>query len=112
MSRKNVLPRYTIFNNASLESDLISPTTNIEFLDNIAIGLKWTTSDAIGTFYVEISMDGENWVPVEGVSIAVAGSTDHALLELVFMAAPLIRVTYDRTSGTGSVLGYISAKMI
>ena len=112
MSRKNVLPIYKIFDEVSLATDQTSPTTNIEFLDNCCIQLVWTTSNAIGTFYIEVSMDGDHWSAIDITSPTIAGASDHCLLDLVFLAAPKIRVRYDATSGTGTLTGFISAKML
>jgi hypothetical protein len=110
--RKNVLPRFTIFDGASLGTDLSSPTTNIEFLDNVCIQLQWTTSDAVGEFTVEVSMDGDHWTPLGFAPVQVNQVDDHSLLDLVFLSAPLIRVRYTRQSGSGSLTGFISAKML
>lgn len=111
--RKNVLPIYKIFDEVSLAGNLTSSTSNIEFLDNVCIQLIWTTSDAVGVFYVEVSMDGEHWTPIDlSPSPAVAGTSNHCLLDLVLLAAPKIRVRYAATSGTGTLTGFISAKMI
>jgi len=110
--RKNVLPIFTIFDGVSLATDQTSPTSNIEFLDNVCVQLQWTTSNAIGTFYVEVSMDAVHWTPIDITSPTIAGASDHCLLDLVFLAAPKIRVRYDATSGTGTLTGFISAKML
>lgn len=110
--RKNVLPKFRLFDEVSLASDIISPIVNVEFLDNVCLQLIWTTSDAIGDFYIEVSLDGEHWSALDIASITLAGVNDHCLLDLVFLAAPLIRVRYDSTSGTGTLTGFISAKML
>ena len=107
-----MLPKYKIFDEVSLATDHTSPVSNIEFLDNICIQLQWLTSNAVGVFYIEVSMDGEHWTAIDIPPPAIAGADDHCLLDLVFLSAPMIRVRYDATSGTGTLTGFISAKML
>jgi len=110
--RKTILKKYKIFDSASLGGDLTSPVTSVEYLDSVCIQLQWTTANAVGTFAVEVSVDGEYWTALTGIAPLVAGANDHALINITLLPSPFIRVTYDRTSGTGTVNGYISAKMV
>ncbi len=132
--RKNVLPVYQVIvaGDMSLTS-VTSSITEIKYLDNVGIQLQWTGSP-VGYFQVQVSADhNENavgrgttstgqFVPLV-VSFLSSGimvqSTDiptssgsPIYLDLTQLSAPYIRVVYTKTSGSGTLSGYITSKMI
>ena len=122
-STKNVLRKWDAIVAGSMATNITSPVTNVQFLDNICIQLNFTGTPT-GTFSVEVSVDHEqdsqgavtqagNWValPLEPTPVA-AGSADQIILDLNQISQPWIRVIYTATSGTGSLDMIISAKMI
>lgn len=135
MSRKNNL---LAFNNIVAgdmsTASLTSTVTNIQFLDDIGLELVWTASP-VGNFQVQVSIDYAqdnssppnvtstgNWVPlvltywngsafVTGTDIPTSlGSAIY--LDLALLSAPWIRVVYTKSSGTGTLNSYITAKMV
>lgn len=121
---KNALKVFQSITNASMAADVTSTVTSIQFLDNIGIQLNFTTSDAIGTFIVQISADhaqdaqgnvtnAGHWVDLvlDPVPVA-AGATDSIYIDINQTSSPFIRVLYDRTSGTGTLNAYIVAKAV
>jgi len=56
MPKKNVLRPYRAAENQSLGASFTSSPTDIPYLDNVAIQMNVTTSDAVGTFEVEASL--------------------------------------------------------
>lgn len=110
--RKSILKKYKIFDSASLAANLISPVTSVEYLDSVCIQLQWETTTAEGTFAVEASIDGEYWTALSGINPVVSATNDHALINITLLPSPFIRVTYTSSAGTGTVNGYISAKMV
>ncbi len=122
-SAKRSLAPSQILTSQSLGASFSSPATNVLLLDNVAIQLNVTTSDAVGTFTVEGSLDhveangvisnAGNWVALNLSAVpTLSGSSTSFLLDLNQVSFPWIRVTYTRTSGTGTVNAYISAKAI
>lgn len=73
----------------------------------------WTTSDAVGSWSVELSINGEDWTPITLSSpVSVAGTNDNAYLDLNQLSANLLRVVYTATSGTGTCDVWTTAKII
>jgi hypothetical protein len=108
----------------SLGANITSAVTSINYLDNVAIQINCVTSDAIGTFDVEGSLDyavdtlgnvtnSGIWIPITlAVAPTLAGVNLDILLDLNQLSFPYIRVTYARTSGTGTCVAYVSAKQV
>lgn len=102
---------------------ITSVVSNIEFLDNIGIQLVFTGAP-VGTFAVEISADhaqdqmgnvtvAGNWVPITLSPVpSASGSADVIAINITQQSFPWMRVKYTRTSGTGTLNGFICAKMI
>ncbi len=123
MPRKNVLFPYKLLTNNTMGATVATTPTHIAFLDDIAIQIDFTTSDAVGTFDVQGSCDyvkGDaenaavtgNWISM-GLSIASAASADnHILINMATLAFPWIRVVYTRSSGTGVLNVTITGKEI
>lgn len=121
--RKNTLLKFQNITNGNMAGNVTSVVSNIEFLDNIGIQLVFTGSP-VGTFTVEISADhaqdqngnvsvAGNWVAIDLDPVPVAaGSADVIAINIDLMSFPWMRVVYTRTSGTGTLNGYICAKMI
>ena len=122
--RKNILRQFKMIDNGDMsQSSLTSAPTNIQFLDNVAIQFNFTGAPS-GTFSIEVSADYEqdiggatinvgNWVPVTLPTPPVAsGSAGSVFIDLNQLAAPWVRVKYTKTSGTGSLTAWISAKML
>lgn len=123
-SRKNTLRKFqTITAGDMSAASITSAVTNIETHDNIAIQLNFTGTP-VGTFAVEVSVDYERdshgnvidsgtWVPITlSPAPAAAGADGSILIDLNQLASPWIRVVYTKTSGTGSLDAFISAKML
>lgn len=102
---------------------ITSSVTSIKRLDNIGIQLNWTGTPT-GTFQVQISADyaqdnqGKitnvgNWIPlVLSPAPAASGSAGNAYVDINQISAPWIRVVYTKTSGVGTLNGYLNGKTI
>ncbi len=122
-STKNVLEAYHALVARSMAASITSPVTSIKFLDNCMIQLNFT-GVPVGTFAVQVSADynqdsfgnvinAGNWValPLSPSPIA-SGAADQIIIDMNEMPAPWMRVVYTRTSGTGALDMYVTAKMI
>lgn len=117
----NVAFPVKIFDAVSLAADATSPAFYVQNQDNVAFQLAWTGTP-VGSFSVQVSLDHKqdinNNILVAGtwfdlplsVSIVASGSADSAYIDLNQLSAPYVRVKYTRTSGTGALTGYATAK--
>lgn len=122
--RRNQLYQFKFLNGQSLAASFNSSPTNIEFLDNVGYQLNVTTANAVGTFSFQVSLDynqdsqgnvqnAGNWVDLPLSTTPTLASADVTVMfDGNQIQAPWIRVAYTRTSGTGTVTGYVSGKMI
>lgn len=120
-SRKNTLKLFQIITAGNMASGSItSSITDIQFIDNISLQLNISGSPT-GTFSVQgsidhqqdtqgnVSVDG-NWVDL-GLGLAVtAGNPTNILIDLNQASYSYVRVVYTRTSGSGTLNAFISAK--
>lgn len=126
--RKNVLAPELVSSAVSLAANFSSTPTMIPFLDNCAYQINITTSDSIGTFAVEGSVDYVqetplirgvvgNWIP-----LTLGGSTpapvanaanDTIIINLNQVPFNALRISYSSsTPGTGTANIYFMSKMI
>lgn len=120
MSRKSNLKQYQTITNGDMSlSSLSTPVTAIEFLDNIGIQFNWTGSPN-GTMAVQGSVDynqdnngnvmsAGHWTTLLSASTA-AGSPIY--MDFNQLSCPWIRAIYTKTSGTGTLQAWVSAKML
>lgn len=113
MSSKAVVHPYRVLTNGDMSGDLVTLATGIEWVDDVAYQLVWT-GNAIGTFSVEATIDGENWVALDlgTPGPAAEGSSNSHLISLGLIPYAKVRVSYDSTSGTGSLSVWIMAKRL
>lgn len=123
MSRKNNLRQFKNVDAGDMSDDIISEVTNIQFLDNIGIQLNFTGTPT-GTFEVQVSadfvkdpegrvVDAGHWIPINLPTTPVASGADGQIyIDITQISAPWIRVVYSRSGGSGSLDGFITAKMI
>lgn len=91
------------------QASLVSNTVAIPEAKNLSVQLTWT-SNAVGTYEVQVSNDQINWADL-GTSgaPAIAGTPGTAMLDLTTFA-PYLRVLYTRASGAGSLTVSVSPK--
>lgn len=118
------LPLVNFIPSTSLGASFSSSPIRIFYQDNVAIQLDCTTSDAVGTFAAEVSVDYQenfpdgmaqngNWVALPLPSTpTLAGANQVIILNLNQLSMPYIRISYTRTSGSGTVNGFIVGKVL
>ncbi len=126
MARKNVVV-YKVANAQSMAANFTTSPTLIKYLDNMAYQINISTTDSVGTFAVEASLDYAvdevgntvtnlgNWVPLNlagGVPFAAAAN-DTILIDLNQLPFNAIRLSYTSgTAGTGHCDIYIMARQL
>lgn len=122
MGRKNNLLKYQNITNGDMSAaSITSDVTDIQFLDNVGLQLQWTGSP-VGTFSVQVSADYAissitgavtnpgTWSTLPPAPTTASGSPIY--IDLNQLSAPFVRVVYTKTSGSGTLQGYITAKAL
>lgn len=121
--RKSNLRLYQNITAASMAGNVTSAVTNIQMLDNIGVQLNFTGTPS-GTFEVQVSADhaqdmfgnvtnAGNWIPLTLTpSPTASGAAGQIYIDIQETSAPWLRIVYTRTGGTGTLDGYITAKMV
>lgn len=117
----NLLAPFKVIDSASMGSSITSDAVEIKLQDNVGFQLNWTGSP-VGSFDFQISADHKediegnvvnegNWISLTlSASITAAGSPDSAYVDLNQLSASYARVRYIRTSGSGTLDVYATAK--
>ena len=115
MGRKSVLKSFKMFDSVDISTDQTSSKTNVLRLDQASIHLYWTGASPVGVITVE-ARNGEDdqWYELNlgADPVAVSGNSgDHQIL---FSEMPFtdLRLQYVSTSGTGSIVATITAKVV
>lgn len=95
-----------------MAADITGPTTTVDIMDNICYQVSWTSTTAVGVISVQGSVDNVNFddLTFDPVLAQPTSNNGRYLINLSVVAFPYIRVKYTRTSGTGNMKVYMSAK--
>lgn len=94
---------------ADLTANFDFPEINILHVDRISFGIAWT-GNPVGTVSIQTSNDGIDWTNINS-TMTPAGVPDYDYeQEEVF--GRLVRLSYSRTSGSGTLKAYLVAKSI
>ena len=117
MSRKNVLKTYKIWDSADLSGNLTSGNTSVINLDNASIYVSWSGTAPSGEIVVQGTNDDPDknasptWKDLDfGSTITVSGASGNHDLILNSLPFNSLRLKYNRTSGSGSIIATITAK--
>lgn len=119
--RKNVLAPYHALTDGDMSQAVLhSAVTDAGWQDNIGIQVKWASSDAVGVITVEASV---NYDPrlLTGEFVALtfdpvldqpASNNGNYLINLNQLPYKYYRVSYTKTSGTGTLNVWFTSKEI
>lgn len=95
-----------------MAASITSPTTQIDKIDQLCYQVSWTSSNAVGVISVQGSVDNENFIDLTFTPVLTQPNSDNGsyLINLSLIPFPYIRLKYTRTSGTGNMKVYLSAK--
>ena len=117
----NLLAPFKILKAVSMGANITSDAVEVKLQDNVGVQLNWIGTPT-GVFSVEVSMDYNedingnitnqgNWISLPlSPPIAASGAADVAYIDLNQLSASYIRVKYTRTSGTGTLDCFVTAK--
>jgi hypothetical protein len=125
-NNKQIITSTPVITNGDMsQSSITSLYTNIQGLDNSGYHINFSGAP-VGTFSVQVSGDYQpgkspnsnpvnpgHWITLPlSPAITASGSPDSAFIDLNQLAAPWIRIIYNRTSGTGTLNVFVMAKSI
>ena len=98
--------------NGSMASNIVGPISTIDVVDQVCYQVTWTSTNAVGVFSIQGSVDGVNFTDLTfNPPLAQPASNNGTyLVNLALIPFPYIRPNYIATSGTGSMTVYYSAK--
>jgi len=108
MSAKIIGP-YNLLDAVSLGASVNSSELDVTRLIYASIAIDWTGTPT-GTLTLEAKNGSSSWIAITGQSQALAGASGSIMLTLTILPWEKIRLSYARTSGTGSVTGVVIAK--
>lgn len=93
----------------------------LDMIDNVAFDVKWTSSNAVGVISVQATNDplavsstpdSANWNDLTFDPILTQPNSNNGayMINLALVPFTYIRLKYTRTSGTGNLTVYASAK--
>lgn len=128
MSRKNILAPYKVESAHSLAASFNSAPTIISYLDNCAYQINIATTNSIGNFFIQGSIDYQidvnqnvinagNWVDLSlgggNGQPAAAAANDSIIVDLNQLPYNAIRVRYAAgTAGTGVCDIWVTLKQV
>lgn len=96
----------------TMAANIIGPTTQIDKIDQVCYQISWTSSDAVGVISIQGSVDGVNFIDLTFDPVLTQPNSNNGsyLVNLALIPFPYVRPKYTRTSGTGNMTIYLSAK--
>lgn len=113
--RKDVLtPQHIIVAGDMSQATVTSANMPVMFMDNIGVQVNWSAgSSPVGVIQVQASLDGVNFDALDfGSVINITGNSGSLLININQIPYNQIRVQYIKTSGSGTLDVYMTAKMI
>jgi hypothetical protein len=113
--RKNVLTNFKLIDNYNMAiGSLISPATNVQFLDNISISLLFQGAGVgSGSFLIEVSNDGVNYTALDiSPAMLVSDPDQMIIIDINQLAESYIRVHYLNGGDSGTLNAIIEGKAI
>jgi len=97
----------------SLAANFNTISTNVLYKDSIAYQMNVTTSDSVGQFYLQESVDNVNFVDVGACGTVNAANTSIVVEVDISRTAPWIQLRYQvGTAGTGMCQILLTAKQV
>ena len=95
-----------------MSASITGPTTQISNLDQVCYQVAWTSSDAVGVLAVQGSVDNVTFYDLTFAPALAQPNSDNGgyLINLALCPFPYVRMTYTRTSGSGTLSVILSAK--
>jgi hypothetical protein len=96
-----------------MANQIISPVTNIQFLDNISMTLLFPDASGDGQFFIEVSSDGINWAALDIAPAMMSSDADKKIIiEMTQISASMMRLHFVPIASNGTLNAFIEGKAI
>lgn len=96
----------------SLAASFVTAPSTINFQDSVAYQMNITTTDSVGTFTMQVSLDGTNFADL-ALAGAVAAANDVSVINANQLPFTQVRLSYTATTpGTGTAVILFTAKTL
>lgn len=110
MALKNIIKPFHLMVDGDMSGNLTSDSVDVTYTDNVGFQLSFTGTPS-GEFACEGTIDEVSWSELTFSSTPQAtGSADTHLLNVNQIPYKKLRITYTRTSGTGTLNVYVMSK--
>ena len=114
MGRKNVIEGFKAFDAINLATaSTVSQSINVLTLDKASLHIKWTGTFPVGVITIQ-AKNGPNDTFYDldfGSAINITGNSGEHQIMFNEMPFSELTVTYTKTSGTGTMSGFFTAKV-
>lgn len=100
---------FALFSAASLGASYTSPPLDLTIYYGAALQGVWTGGSASGTVSLAYSNNGNDW-SLDSSSTQPVSGAGNFMWDLTTSQAAYVHLVFTRTSGTGSISGYVNAK--
>jgi len=114
VGRKSVVNAYKIIDAVSLGATFTSGVTSTKNLDNIGLLVEWSGGGSpVGAITIEVQNGNSAWSALDfGTPISITGNSGNLNININQLPFENMRITYTRTSGTGSMTATLAAKVV
>jgi hypothetical protein len=103
----------TLIEDEAMDGDFTTDAQEVEECTMFSVQMTWTDgSTPVGTFSIECSNDGTNYVELTDANIPVSEDEGSAMINVASPAFQWVRAKYARESGDGTATITISGKRI
>lgn len=99
-----------LLDGGDMSADVTSSEAGLDHMEMAAIHAKWSGSSPTGSLIVQATVNGTDWVAVSTDTTLAVTATGEKIFHLSNIGYRKCRVFWDKTSGTGSLDVWISAK--
>lgn len=96
----------------TMAADITGPSTILDKIDQLCFQVAWTSSNAVGVISIQGSVDNVNFYDItfNPALTQPASNNGSYLINMALIPFSYVRFKYIRTSGTGNMTVYMSAK--
>lgn len=108
MSAKVINP-FKLWDSASLGASIQTAGLDVTRLIYASIAIEWTGTPT-GTIQLQGKNGDSGWLDITGKTVALSGVAGGFMMELTLLPWEQMRLSYARTSGTGTITATVIAK--
>lgn len=111
---KKVLKSTILLAAGDMSGDVTSAVLNTQFIDNIGLQIRWTSSDAVGVITIEVSADNIQFDALTFDPALAQPDSDSSSFAVTVKQTPFpyLRVSYAAGSGSGALSVIASGKEV